>query len=104
MSAVHDVRVEYLRSPIGIGARAPRFAWIVDHPQIAFELEVFIGDDVLWRTGTIESIETSLIEYTGEPLTSNTSYRWRVRSRAADHGWTGWASSTFETALLNASE
>lgn len=107
MSAPHDLRVEYLHAPAGIGTRAPRFSWILDHVQDAYELEVtalITSDDrVVWTTGIVESAESSLIEYAGERLASNTAYGWRVRSRCGD-AWTGWAASTFETALLDADD
>ena len=58
---------------------------------------------MVWATGVVESAESSLIEYAGEPLASNTAYRWRVRSRSGD-AWTEWAASTFDTALLDAAD
>lgn len=98
-----DLRVEYLRAPVGIGSRAPRFSWIVDHAQEAYELSVHTGAGAVWTSGPVESRETSLVEYAGERLTSNTRYTWRVRSRSGDR-WTPWAESTFETALLDAGD
>lgn len=103
MSAVAELRIEYLHAPIGIGTRAPRFSWTVDHAQDAYELEVTCGVRVVWATGIVESAERSLIAYAGEPLASNTAYRWRVRSRSGE-AWTPWAASTFDTALLDAAD
>ncbi len=103
MTAVSDLRVEHLHAPIGIGTRAPRFSWIADHAQDAYELEVTAGDRLVWASGVADSIETSLVEYAGEPLTSNTAYRWRARSRSGDV-WTEWAASAFDTALLDADD
>ncbi|SIT83543.1 alpha-L-rhamnosidase N-terminal domain-containing protein [Microbacterium sp. RU33B] len=103
MSAVHDLRVEYLQSPIGIGTRTPRFSWIADHAQDAYELVVTAGDRVVWHTGVVESAESSLIDYAGERLASNTAYRCRVRSRAGD-AWTDWVTSAFDTGLLDADD
>ncbi|SFS13143.1 alpha-L-rhamnosidase [Microbacterium sp. cf046] len=103
MSGPRDLRVEYLHAPIGIGTRVPRFSWIVDHAQDAYELEVSADDRVVWATGIVESIETSLIEYAGAPLASDTDYRWRVRSRSGD-AWTEWAASGFGTSLLDAAD
>ena len=102
-SGCRDLRVEYLRAPIGIGVRVPRFSWIVDHAQDAYELEVHASRGATWASGAVESRETSLIDYAGAPLASNTAYSWRVRSRDAD-GWSDWTESTFETALLDASD
>jgi alpha-L-rhamnosidase len=107
MVSVSDLRVEYLRVPLGIGTRAPRFSWIVHHAQDAYEIEVTelttAADRVVWASGVVESAESSLIEYAGEPLASNTPYRWRVRIRAGD-AWTPWTASAFETALLDAAD
>ena len=56
-------------TPRSASARAtPRFSWIVDHAQDAYELEVTAGERVVWATGVVESAESSLIEYAGEPL------------------------------------
>ena len=103
MSEVSDLRVEYLGEPIGIGTRVPRFSWITGHVQDAYELVVTSGDRAVWETGVLETADSSLIEYAGEPLASNTAYRWRVRSRSGD-AWTEWAASTFDTALLDAAD
>lgn len=99
MSTVHDLRVEYLREPIGIGTSAPRFSWITDQSQDAFELEVTTDGRVVWATGVVVTAESLLIEYAGDPLVSDAAYAWRVRSRS-DGIWTEWAASTFDTALL----
>lgn len=98
-----DLRVEYLVAPIGIGTRTPRFSWLVDHSQDAYELEV-TGSEVLWAQGIVESTETSLIPYGGASISSNTAYTWRVRSRSVEGDWTAWAESSFETALLDAAD
>ena len=103
MSEVSDLRVEYLGEPIGIGTRVPRFSWITGHVQDAYELVVTSGDRAVWETGVLETADSSLIEYAGEPLASNTAYRWRVRSRSGD-AWTEWAASDFDTALLDAAD
>ncbi|UUT36148.1 alpha-L-rhamnosidase N-terminal domain-containing protein [Microbacterium elymi] len=104
MAACHDLRVEYLTAPIGIGVTVPRFTWLVDHAQAAYQLEVAAGGDQVWATGAVASPETALIDYAGAPLRSNSTYTWRVRSRAAGSAWTAWASSSFETALLDAAD
>ncbi|MDT0181641.1 family 78 glycoside hydrolase catalytic domain [Microbacterium sp. ARD31] len=100
MSTCRELRVEYLRAPIGVGTRHPRFSWIVDHRQEGYELEVATAGRTVWATGVVESAETSLVAYDGEELASNTAYTWRVRSRASG-GWTPWASAAFDTALLD---
>ncbi|HWU59150.1 MAG TPA: family 78 glycoside hydrolase catalytic domain [Microbacteriaceae bacterium] len=104
MICPRNLRVEYLNAPIGIGTRHPRFSWIVDLEQEAYELEVATtSGHPVWTSGAVENIETSLIGYTGERLASNTAYAWRVRSRSADD-WTPWTESSFETALFDAED
>ncbi|GAA5086587.1 glycoside hydrolase family 78 protein [Microbacterium yannicii] len=100
----YDLRVEYRRTPLGVGTRDPRFSWLVDHLQEAFELEVSAGGRVLWASGPVQAPNGGLVAYAGERLASNSAYRWRVRSRSAEDGWSEWAASTFETSLLDASD
>lgn len=103
VTAVHTLRVEYLERPIAIGTRHPRFSWLVDHTQDAYELEVSSAAGIVWESGPVAGPETSLIEYAGESLLSDADYVWRVRSRAGTT-WTEWASSSFGTALLDAGD
>jgi alpha-L-rhamnosidase len=104
VTAPEDLRVEYLHAPIGLGTRHPRFSWLPGHDQDAYELEVTASGVPRWDTGVVESAESSLVEYAGAPLDSNTAYAWRVRTREPGGSWTAWASSTFDTALLDAGD
>ena len=105
MSGCRDLRVEYLEAPIAVGTRHPRFSWIVDHAQSGYELEVSTRAGVsVWTSDVVESDQTSLVEYAGPPLTSDTDYTWSVRSRARDGEWTERAASSFGTALLDAAD
>ena len=97
----YDLRVEYLHAPIGVGAREPRFSWLVDHVQDAFELEVSTGGRVVWASGPVDGPSGGRVAYAGERLASNSAYRWRARSRSSEGGWSEWAASTFETSLLD---
>ncbi|MFK4805773.1 family 78 glycoside hydrolase catalytic domain [Microbacterium sp. ZW CA_36] len=97
----YDLRVEYLHAPIGVGAREPRFSWLVDHVQDAFELEVSTGGRVIWASGPVNGPNGGLVAYAGERLASNSACRWRVRSRSSEGEWSEWAASTFEMSLLD---
>lgn len=97
----YGLRVDYLHEPIGVGAREPRFSWLADHVQDAFELEVSTGGRVVWASGPVDGPNGGLVAYAGEPLAANSAYRWRVRSRSPEGGWSEWAASTFETSLLD---
>ena len=61
------------------------------------------GDRVVWATGVVESADSSLIEYAGEPLASNTAYRWRCAAARVTSGRSG-RHPTFDTALLDAAD
>ncbi len=98
-----DLRVEYLRQPVGIGARRPRFMWKVAHRQSAYQVEVHAGDRRVWASGVVEESAT-LVEYAGQTIASSTIYRWRVRSRMHAGGWTPWAEASFETGLLDSGD
>lgn len=97
----YGLRVEHLHAPIGVGAREPRFSWLADHVQDAFELEVSTGGRVVWASGPVDGPNGGLVAYAGEALAANSAYRWRVRSRSPEGGWSEWAASTFETSLLD---
>ncbi|MFF2486631.1 family 78 glycoside hydrolase catalytic domain [Microbacterium sp. NPDC058062] len=103
-AAPHDLRVEYLRAPIGVGTRSPRFSWLVDHVRAAYELEVSTAGKVVWASGEIDTADAAPVVYAGESLISNAAYAWRVRSRGLGGEWSDWTGSTFETSLLDASD
>ncbi|MFK4835537.1 family 78 glycoside hydrolase catalytic domain [Microbacterium sp. ZW T2_14] len=100
----YDLRVEYLRAPIGVGTREPRFSWLVDHVQAAYELEVSNGGRVVWASGPRAGANGELVAYAGGRLTSGDAFEWRVRSRSSAGAWSDWTASTFETSLLDPSD
>lgn len=83
-AAPYDLCAEYLRAPISVGTRSPRFSWFVDHLRAACELEVSTAGRVVWASGEIETADAAPVVYSGESLILNTAYGWRVRSRAAE--------------------
>jgi alpha-L-rhamnosidase len=102
-----DLRVEHVREPLGLWTRRPRFSWIVVSPGIdayqdGYELEVRLGDagPVVWSSGRVASGDSVLVPYRGPDLRSATRYEWRVRV-SVRQVWSGWATSIFETSLLD---
>lgn len=85
------LRCEYLKNPLGIDIRKPRFSWILRHFErgekpSAYEITVSskaglagrgIGD--CWDSGRVDSDRTSQVEYGGKRLLSRARYFWRVR-------------------------
>ncbi|WP_374312030.1 family 78 glycoside hydrolase catalytic domain [Microbacterium sp.] len=98
-----DLRVEYLPAPIGVGTPHPRFSWRAPHAAIAYRLQVRTGGVIVWDTGRTETAPSTVVEYRGTPLTSNTAYEWQISSwDASGDRINGF--STFETGLLNSDD
>jgi alpha-L-rhamnosidase len=105
-----DLRVEHVREPLGLWTRRPRFSWIIVDPgvdayQDGYELEVRLGAEgpVVWSSGRVASGNSVLVPYGGPDLRSATRYEWRVRV-SVRQVWSGWATSIFETSLLDRSD
>ncbi len=94
-TGVNDLRVEYLKNPLGVDTPAPRFSWKIRSGQRGLDQEAFqliVAEDpegireaggALWNSGKVRSSRTVNLKYEGEPLESNTKYYWGVRV------WTG---------------
>src|SRR6059058_426443 len=108
----YKLTCEYLKHPLGIETRQPRFSWLIDSSQrnlfqSAYELvigtkekEVERSKGNIWQSGEIYSDQNILIEYKGAPLRSATRYFWRVRVYDQNGKVSQWSkTSWFETAL-----
>ena len=114
-----DLKCEYLTDPMGMDIRQPRFFWIPQHPgrgqsQTACQILVStrpgapVGDS--WDSGRVESGQFTHVPYpaddrTARPLSSTTTYYWRVRywdkqGRASPYS----RPARFETGLLDSAE
>ena len=81
----HDLRVEHQIRPIAIPTATPRFSWIAGHAQSAFRIVVTDSTGgTAWDSGRVDSGETSLIAYGGEPLDNGADYEWRMMSWSGD--------------------
>ena len=88
---VSRLRCEYQKSPLGIDATNPRFAWMIGGQkrgvlQAAYQILVATNlDDLyadvgdMWDSGKVQSNQSSQIVYAGKALTSRTRYYWKVR-------------------------
>lgn len=86
-----NLRCEYLRNPMGIDVRQPRFAWVLKHTergerQSAYQLLVATGLSTLdeskgdrWDSGKVASDDSTQVVYVGKPLESGHTYYWKVR-------------------------
>jgi alpha-L-rhamnosidase len=97
-------RFEHVREPLGIGTATPRLSWRVetdeaDWVQSAYEVEV---DGITTRVETDESV---LVPWPGEPLASRERRTVRVRVTDARGGTSDWSGpSAVEAGLLHASD
>jgi len=109
MLKAKDLKCEYLKSPIGIGERRPRFGWIIQSDkrnvlQTAYELHVSkceSFEELLWSSGKVLSDESTHVYYDGPDLESSTKYYFRVKIWD-NHGETSEFSECafFETTLF----
>lgn len=108
-----QLRVEYLREPLGLDVVPPRFSWIVTADrrgdvQTAYQVQVgsspHSGGD-LWDTGVVNSDRTAHLEYSGSGLTSRTTYWWRVQVWDGAGESSGWSDpAQWTTGQLDAAD
>ncbi len=89
IQAPASLRCEYLTDPICIDVKQPRLFWVPRHDdrgqtQSAFEIFVSAKPECpsgeQWDSGKVVSEDFSHIVYKGKPLTSDTTYYWKVRT------------------------
>jgi alpha-L-rhamnosidase len=85
-------RCEYLRDPMGIDVKQPRFSWVLGHTehgqkQTAYQLLVAARPETLgqdkgdqWDSGRVPSSQSIQVVYAGKPLESGRAYYWIVRT------------------------
>ncbi len=108
-----ELRVNELKTPLGIDDPAPRFSWQLQDQahgarQTAYEVQVATRAELLqsgkadiWQSGRIESTESLNIRYAGPALQPSTRYFWRVKVwDATGHPYPDSAISWWETGLL----
>jgi hypothetical protein len=107
-ASVHDLRVDTLTNPIGLGNATPGLSWrLSDGRQTAYQVQVAssegrLGDPDLWDSGKVRSDETSNIAYGGAPLRSRQAVVWRVRVWQDRGGVSRWSRpARWEMGLLS---
>ncbi len=109
-----QLRVDNLKTPLGIDDRAPRFSWQLKDSargakQSAYEVMVVSKASTfssakpdVWDSGRIASDQSMNVSYQGPALKPSTRYFWRVKvwdaaGKVYPESATGW----WETGLLN---
>jgi alpha-L-rhamnosidase len=108
-----ELRVDDLKTPLGIDAAAPRFSWQLHDPargakQTAYEVQVASSEELLragkadvWSSGRVDGGQSLNVPYGGAALTPTTRYFWRVRVWGANEKpYAGANSSWWETGLM----
>ena len=86
-----NLRIEYLKDPVGIDSKQPRFSWTLsasgrNRAQSAYQILVSSSVDKLnldqgdiWNSGKIPSNQTNQIVFKGAELESRKEYFWKVK-------------------------
>ena len=110
------LRVDNLKTPLGIDDSSPRFSWEIKDPargarQTAYEVMVATAPALLepgkadvWDSGRVESGAAMNVIYAGPALKASTRYLWRVKVwGAAGKAYAASAAAWWETGLLDQS-
>ncbi len=108
-----ELRVDDLKTPLGIDDATPRFSWQLKDPargakQTAYEVMVSSRADLLgagkadvWDSGRIESGASLNVRYAGPAIAPSTRYFWRVQVwDTAAKPYAESATSWWETGLM----
>lgn len=104
-----ELRVEYLKDPMGVDTPHPRFFWVPQSAergarQSAYQIIVTSGTETAWDSGKVASDETVQIAYAGAALNSGKRYTWRVRWWDQAGRASPWATAHFDTGLFEPSD
>ncbi len=110
---IYSLQCEQMDSPLGVDTQAPCFAWKLTARdrgavQSAYQLMVATSEEALtqgrsdvWDSGKVTSDCSIMVPYEGKPLSSATTYYWRVRSWDGGGEVSPWSqTATFTTGLL----
>jgi alpha-L-rhamnosidase len=109
-TGINDLRVEYLKNPVGIDITQPRFSWKMQSDergalQTAYEIVVSTdieGTNVVWNSGQVASGQSVHILYEGPALSPATRYFWKVNVwNQKSEKITSSETAFFETGLMD---
>lgn len=110
---ITDLKCEYASNPIGLDIQSPRLSWQIDTEQrgvlqtsyqiIVSQSEQELSQNIgnFWNSGTVNSQNSTGIEYNGPELMSRQRYSWKVRVWTNDGEVSEWSEPAyFEMGLL----
>lgn len=111
MLNVVELKCEYIKNPMGIGERKPRFSWKLnadahDLMQAAYRIQVSKENssfaNPIWDSGKVNSDNSIHVEYAGPELDSRIRYYFRVRINDNKGNESPWSENgIFETGILD---
>ncbi|MBP1994512.1 family 78 glycoside hydrolase catalytic domain [Paenibacillus eucommiae] len=114
-----NLRVEYIKNPLGIGTNVPRFSWELEAPVdvrgvkqsayrilVATDIKLLEGDTGdLWDSKRVDSNASVSIEYAGAGLASGQYAVWKVMVWDQEGQPVSWSEAAmFTIGLLDASD
>lgn len=78
---IYDLRTEYRNNPIGLTVKLPRFSWkmeAVKENTVQNSYRIIVTDDknvVVWDSTEVQSADSVLVPYAGEPLNAEKFYK-----------------------------
>jgi alpha-L-rhamnosidase len=97
----HDLRVDHLTAPLGVGAEPPRVSWKLPEGATAQQAYRVVAGD--WDSGRVESAESTFIPVDLRPV-RGLAVEWKVKTWT-DLGESDWAdTSSWEHGLLEESD
>lgn len=80
MKAV-NLKVDYLKTPLGLGNNIPRFFWNCEGgvKQTAYRIVCMRNDVAIWDSGIVTSSSMTHVKYEGQSLASRDIVYWTVQ-------------------------
>src|SRR5947209_4445278 len=107
---IDHLLTENRENPIGLDIHKPRFSWQIisnnrNTIQKAYEIELYQGNNYIWRSGKKESDRSVHVPYEGTSLISNKKYYWKVKVWDSKGKASEWSKPAyFTTALFDISD
>jgi alpha-L-rhamnosidase len=107
MLRASQLQCEYLKNPLGLCCKRPRFSWILESDRtnvMQTGVRIQVSEDerfekIHWDSGGRSSEESVYTQYDGPELIGRCQYYWRVRLTDSTGDASGWSeTSWFEMA------
>lgn len=104
---LYDFRTEYRENPLGLATKHPRFSWKIasdENDTVQTSYRILVTDQrgrETWNSGPVQSDQSILVPYEGDPLEEETIYRIQVFV-SDNHGKEASIEGSFETGVFDA--